>query len=85
MGAGEAAAITAALLAAGAPREPAGAGRGERDACRSRAALALTLAELPRISAYGFEGPTVIMLGAVFAPALAGEADSGALPLSRTA
>jgi siroheme synthase len=41
--------------------------------------VALTLAELPRISAYGFEGPTVIMLGVVFAPALAAAAESALL------
>ena len=84
MGAGEAAAITAALLAAGAPRglpvlvvENATLPQARR--------VALTLAELPCISAYGFDGPTVIMLGEVFASALAVQADSATLPLSRTA
>jgi siroheme synthase len=47
--------------------------------------VALTLAELPRISDYGFEGPTVIMLGAVFGAALAERTDSGILLQSRMA
>ena len=84
MGAGEAAAITESLLAAGArPSLPVLVVENASLPQSQRAYL--TLAQLPSISAYGFEGPTVIMLGAVFAPALAGEADSGALTLGRTA
>jgi uroporphyrin-III C-methyltransferase len=84
MGAGEAASITAALLAAGAPPglpvlvvENATLPQARR--------VALTLAELPRISAYDFEGPTVIMLGAVFAPALEAGLDSAGSRFCRSA
>ena len=84
MGAGEAGAITDALLAAGAPRElPVMV--VENATLPEARRVALTLAELPHISACGFEGPTVIMMGAVFAAALATQADSGAEALSRTA
>jgi uroporphyrin-III C-methyltransferase len=84
MGAGEAAAIAAELLAAGAARDLPVLVMENVTLPQARR-LALTLAELPRISGYGFEGPTVIMLGAVFASALASRADSGAPPLGRIA
>ncbi len=84
MGAGEAEAIAAALLAAGAPRDLPVLVIENATLPQVRR-VALTLAELPRISGYGFEGPTVIMLGAVFASALVARADSGIVPLCRTA
>ena len=84
MGAGEAAAITESLLAAGAPPSLPVLVVENASLPQSHRAY-LTLAQLPSIAAYGFAGPTVIMLGAVFARALAGEADPGALPLGRTA
>jgi uroporphyrin-III C-methyltransferase len=84
MGAGEAAAITTALLAAGARHDLPVLVVENATLPQSRR-VALTLAELPGISAYGFEGPTVIMLGAVFAAALAVPADSGIVPFSRSA
>jgi uroporphyrin-III C-methyltransferase len=70
MGAGQAEAVAAALIAAGAPR-------GlpvlvvENATLPDSRRIALTLEELPRISQYGLTGPTVIMLGRVFAAALA--------------
>ena len=84
MGAGEAEAIAAALLAAGAPRDLPVLVIENATLPQVRR-VALTLAELPRISGDGFEGPTVIMLGAVFASALAARAESGIAPLCRTA
>ena len=84
MGAGQAREITAALLAAGAPRgspvlvvENATLPEARR--------IALTLAELPRIAKSGITGPVVIMLGAVFAAASATTAESADLPACRTA
>jgi uroporphyrin-III C-methyltransferase len=84
MGAGQAAEITAALLAAGAPRslpvvivENATLPEARR--------IGLTLAELPRIARYGISGPVVIMLGPVFAAASASTAEPGVVPASRTA
>jgi len=66
MGAGEAEAITAALLAAGAPRDlPVLV--TENATLPATRRIALTLAELPRIAESGLNGPVVIMLGAVFA------------------
>ena len=76
--------VTAALLAAGAPRDLPVLVMENATLPQSRR-VALTLAELPLISGYGFEGPTVIMLGAIFAPALARSAARGALPDARTA
>lgn len=70
MGAGQAEAVAAALIAAGAKRvlpvlvvENASLPDARHVAC--------TLEELPRISQLGLTGPTVIMLGHVFAEALA--------------
>ena len=84
MGAGEAEAITAALLGAGAsPSLPVLV--IENASLPQARRVALTLVELPGISAYGFEGPTVIMLGAVFASALAATAESAFPPLYRMA
>lgn len=70
MGAGEAGVITAALLAAGAPRDlPVLV--VENATLPETRRIALTLATLPRLADYGLTGPAVIMLGAVFAAALA--------------
>ena len=79
MGAGEAAAIARALLAAGAPRDlPLLV--VENATLPDTRRIALTLAELPQLARYGLAGPVVIMLGAVFAGASASAADSGAVP-----
>jgi len=84
MGAGQAKEITAALLAAGAPRtlpvlvvENATLPRARR--------IALTLAELPRIARHGVTGPVLIMLGPVFAAQSAAASGSPTLPACRTA
>ena len=73
MGAGEAEAITAALLAAGAPRdlpvlivESASLGSMRR--------AALTLEALPQMQRAGASGPMLIMIGRVYADALAARA-----------
>jgi uroporphyrin-III C-methyltransferase len=70
MGAGQAQAVADALIAAGAPRslpvlvvENASLPESRRIAC--------LLEDLPRISQYGITGPAVIMLGRVFADAVA--------------
>ena len=84
MGAGEAAAITAALLAAGArPDLPVLV--MENATLPQARRVVLTLAELPRVAACGFEGPTVIMLGAVFAPSAAARLEADSSSLSRSA
>jgi uroporphyrin-III C-methyltransferase len=83
MGAGEAEAIAAALLAAGAPRDLPVLVAENATLPESRR-IALTLVELPRIAAFGFEGPAVIMLGAVFAPALGVTVDFRFLPDCKT-
>ncbi|MBI1965962.1 MAG: uroporphyrinogen-III C-methyltransferase [Betaproteobacteria bacterium] len=84
MGAGEAGAITEALLAAGAPRSlPVLV--VENATLPETRRIALTLATLPRIADYGLTGPVVIMLGAVFAPALTVSAEPGILPACKTA
>jgi uroporphyrin-III C-methyltransferase len=70
MGAGEAASISAALIAAGMPRglpvlvaENATLPQARR--------IALTLEELPEIARYGVTGPTLIMIGRAFGSTLA--------------
>ena len=84
MGAGEAVAITAALLAAGArPDLPVLV--VENATLPQTRSLALTLAELPGVGALGFQGPAVIMLGAVFAASLALQSEPGARSHSRLA
>jgi siroheme synthase len=84
MGAGEAEAIAAALLEAGAPRDlPVLV--VENATLPETRRIAFTLAALPRIADYGLTGPAVIMLGAVFAPALAMSAEPGILPACKTA
>ena len=83
MGAGQAQAVAAALIAAGAPRslpvlvvENASLPDSRRLAC--------TLEELPRIAQQGFTGPTLIMLGRVFAEALAA-AEPASVPACKSA
>ena len=70
MGAGEAASIAAALIAAGLPRElPVLV--AENATLPQARRIALTLEELPEIARYGITGPTLIMVGRAFAGALA--------------
>ena len=70
MGAGEAGAISAALIAAGLPRElPVLV--AENATLPQARRIALTLEELPEIARYGIVGPTLIMIGRAFAGALA--------------
>ena len=82
--AGEAEAITSALLAAGAP----GALPVlvvENATLSTTRRISLTLAELPRIAQFGLTGPVVIMLGAVFAEASATSTETSVMPSCRTA
>ena len=70
MGAGQAQEITAALIAAGAPRDlPVLV--AENATLPQVRRVVLTLEELPEITHYGFSGPTLIMVGRAFAAALA--------------
>ena len=70
MGAGEAASISAALIAAGLPRElPVLI--AENATLPQARRIALTLEELPEIARYGVVGPTLIMIGRAFAATLA--------------
>ena len=69
MGAGEAAAVATALIAAGAPRELPVLVVENASLPDSRR-IALTLEELPEIARYGVTGPTLIMAGHTFAGAL---------------
>ena len=84
MGAGEAAAITVALLEAGARHDLPVLVIENASLPQSRH-IAMTLAELPQIAARAFHGPTVIMLGAVFASTLAAQAEPGILSHRRMA
>jgi uroporphyrin-III C-methyltransferase len=83
MGAGQAEAIAAALIAAGTPGSLPVLVVENASLPDSRR-IALTLEELPRISQYGLTGPTVIMLGRVFAAALA-SAESASAPACKSA
>jgi siroheme synthase len=47
--------------------------------------IALTLRDLPQLQRYELTGPTLIMLGRVFAPALAATQDAGVTPVRRSA
>ena len=69
MGAGQAAAVATALIAAGAPRELPVLVVENASLPDSRR-IALTLEELPEIARYGITGPTLIMVGHAFAAAL---------------
>ena len=70
MGAGQAEAIAAALLAAGVPSDLPVLVVENATLPQARR-IALTLEELPEIARYGISGPTLIMLGRAFADALA--------------
>ena len=70
MGVGQAAGISAALIEAGLPRELPVLVAENATLPQSRR-IALTLEELPEIARYGVTGPTLIMVGNAFAPALA--------------
>jgi uroporphyrin-III C-methyltransferase len=84
MGAGQAAEIAAALAAAGVARATPVLVVENATQPQARR-LALTLGELPRLERAGLAGPALIMLGAVFAPALATAAELRAAALCRTA
>jgi uroporphyrin-III C-methyltransferase len=85
MGVGQAEEITAALIAVGVPRDLPVLVVENATLPEAHRIIALTLSELPRLAEYGLTGPTVIMLGEVFAAALAATAESGALPACKTA
>jgi uroporphyrin-III C-methyltransferase len=70
MGAGEAEAISAALLDAGVPRDLPVVVVENASLPQSRR-IVLTLEELPEIVRYGLSGPTLIMAGRAFAGLLA--------------
>jgi len=69
MGVGHAQVISAALIAAGLPRDLPVLVAENASLPESRR-IALTLEELPAIARYGVSGPAVIMLGRAFAAAL---------------
>lgn len=77
MGAGQAAALTAGLLAAGLPAAtPAVVVENASSPAVRR--FAATLAELPRLATRLGDGPAMILLGAAFAPAHSAHAATGA-------
>lgn len=84
MGVGQAAEITAALLAAGVPAATP-AVVVENASLPQERRFALTLSELPQAAGLALSGPAVIMLGEVYAPLLAVSAEPGALPACKTA
>jgi uroporphyrin-III C-methyltransferase len=84
MGAGEAEAITTALLAAGAP-EALPVLVVENATLSKTRRISLTLAELPRIAQLGLTGPVLIMLGAVFTEASATSTETSVMPSCKTA
>jgi len=73
MGVGHAQAISAALIAAGLPRDLPVLVAENASLPESRR-IALTLEELPEIARYGVSGPAVILLGRAFAAALSASA-----------
>jgi uroporphyrin-III C-methyltransferase len=84
MGAGQAEAIAAALLAAGAPRDlPVLV--IENASLPARRQVALTLADLPLIAQQDFTGPALIMVGRVYAEALAESVEFAPRAVSRSA
>jgi len=70
MGAGEAGAISSALIAAGLPAELPVLVTENATLPQARR-ITLTLEELPEIARYGITGPTLIMVGRAFAGVLA--------------
>ena len=84
MGAGQAEAVAAALVAAGAPHDlPVLV--VENATLPEARRIALTLRDLPQLARHELTGPTLIMLGRVFAPALAATRQSGVTPVRRRA
>ena len=84
MGAGQAEAIAAALLAAGAPRDlPVLV--IENASLPTLRQVALTLADLPLIAQQDFTGPALIMVGRVYAEALAESVEFSPRAVSRSA
>jgi uroporphyrin-III C-methyltransferase len=84
MGAGQAEAIAAALLAAGAARDlPVLV--IENASLPSVRQVALTLAELPLIAQQDFTGPALIMIGRVYAEALAQSTELASRAFSKSA
>ncbi len=84
MGAGQAEAVAAALITAGAPRDlPVLV--VENASLPDARRIALTLEELPQISHHGLTGPTLIMIGRVYASALATAAETVSLQACKTA
>jgi uroporphyrin-III C-methyltransferase len=84
MGAGQAEAVAAALITAGAPRDlPVLV--VENASLPDARRIALTLEELPQISHHGLAGPTLIMIGRVYASALATAAETVSLQACKTA
>jgi uroporphyrin-III C-methyltransferase len=82
MGAGQAGPISAALIAAGLPRElPVLV--VENASLPETRRVALTLEELPEIARYGITGPTVIMVGQAFAGVLAAAEDAALAKYAR--
>jgi uroporphyrin-III C-methyltransferase len=84
MGAGEAKAVAAALIAAGAARDLPVLIVENASLPGSRS-IALTLEQLPTIAGQGLTGPTLIMIGRVYAAALARGAEKNLVPLCRSA
>lgn len=84
MGAGQAGAVAAALIAAGARRDLPVLVVENATLPNSRR-IAFTLQDLPQLARYELTGPAVIMLGAVFATAAAAPAEADVLPACRTA
>ncbi len=78
MGAGEAAEIAASLIAHGMPRDTPIAIVENASLPHARRVM-LTLEELPQLEHYGLIGPTLIMLGRVFASPLAAAQQAGLL------
>ncbi len=84
MGVGQAGAVAAALIAAGAPRDlPVLV--VENASLPGTRRIALTLDELPGIARHGFTGPALIMAGRVYAAALVQAAEPVVPPVCRTA
>jgi uroporphyrin-III C-methyltransferase len=82
MGAGQARSISAALIAAGMPRERPVLVVENATLPQVRR-IALTLEELPEIARYGITGPTLIMVGEAFAGALAASEDAALAKYAR--
>ena len=84
MGAGQAETVAAALIAAGAPQDlPVLV--VENATLPEVRRIALILRDLPQLARYGMTGPTLIMLGRVFASALPATQQAGVTPMRRSA